>query len=155
MSTERPELVAWRANARITRRLLDLCPDEAFDLKPGSGKTIRSNFVHIVGVRRMGLEHGPLKVPKAAVTLDWKTADRGDIEAALEESDRLVAEILALTPEPTKPSHWSPALMLAYLVAHEAHHRSQIEIALRIGGHPLRDEDSYSLWEWTKLSRAE
>lgn len=34
---------AWRTNNEVNLRLLALCPDEAMDLKPGKGKTIRSN----------------------------------------------------------------------------------------------------------------
>ena len=35
-----------------------------------------------------------------------------------------------------------------YLIAHEAHHRGQIEWALKLSGTPLDDKISYGLWEW-------
>lgn len=59
-------LRAWRTNDEINRRLLALCPDEAMELKPGRGKTIRSNFVHILSVRRMHIEE---KLPAVAAPL--------------------------------------------------------------------------------------
>ena len=58
------ELVeAWQANNALNLELLDLVADDDFALKPGKGKTIRSNFVHLVGVRRIWLEE---KMPAEA-----------------------------------------------------------------------------------------
>lgn len=39
----------------------------------------------------------------------------------------------------------------AYCIAHEAHQRSQIEIALRINGREPEDKLLYALWDWPKL----
>lgn len=145
------ELVeAWRVNDALNREWLALCADEDFDLKPGKGKTIRSNFVHIVGVRRMWLEE---KVPKAASAvpkLDWKAATREEIAAGLELTHRLMADLFRQREERTRPDRWSTVGFLAYCIAHEAHHRSQIEIAMRINGREPDDQTLYGLWDWTK-----
>ena len=45
---------------------------------------------------------------------------------------------------------WNPFVFFGYIVAHEAHHRSQIEIALRLNGREPDDKFLYALWEWTK-----
>lgn len=143
-------LDSWRVNNAICLELLDLCPDEAFAFKPGKGKTIRSNFVHIIGVRRMWLED---KLPKKASEipkLDWKAASREQIVDALNLSSQLILEMLEARMNSTKVTRFSPMLFLSYAIAHEAHHRSQIEIALRINGAEPEDAKLYNLWEWSK-----
>ena len=75
-------LEAWRSNEALCHELLALCSDESLECKPGKGKTIRSNFVHIVGVRRMWLEEKMPKEAKEIPKLDWKTAGRKEIGSA-------------------------------------------------------------------------
>jgi uncharacterized damage-inducible protein DinB len=145
-----PDLLdAWRTNNAVNQRLLSLCGDESFELKPGKGKTIRSNWVHIVGVRRMHLEESFRKEAGAIPKLDWKTASREEIAAALDVSCEL--SCLLFEKLDSKPTRWTAAKYFGYAVAHEAHHRSQIEIALRLGGAELSEEDMFSLWNWPKM----
>ena len=142
-------LDAWRANNAVNRRLLELCPNEAFDLKPGKGKTIRSNWVHLIGVRRSHVEAMSRTVAETIPKLDWKTATREEIVIALAASDEAMAATFARLD--TKPNHWTAARFFAYSVAHEAHHRSQIETTLRLNGMELEDAAMFGLWDWPKL----
>jgi uncharacterized damage-inducible protein DinB len=139
-------LAAWSGNCLANRELLAICEDADFELKPGKGKTIRSNFVHIVGVRRMwagdGLPKEAEKIPK----LDWKTADRAEIEAGLQVSDAVMEQVLRRRVEKGK----DPLRYFAYCVAHEANHRGQVEIALRLNGREPSDDVLYGLWDWWK-----
>lgn len=143
---------AWRTNNEVNLRLLALCPDEAMDLKPGKGKTIRSNYVHILGVRRMRLEEHLRAEAQTLAKLDWKTATREEITTELHRSSALMERLWAHFEARTRPHRWSTALLLSYCIAHEAHHRSQIEIALRLGGHEPDEMELYALWDWTKLA---
>ena len=138
---------AWRANCAINARLLALCADEDFELKPGKGKTIRSNWVHIVGVRRAHLEESFRKEASLVPKLDWKTATRIEIEEGLRSTDELVERLFRRIEEEGKPARWTAPRFFGYSVAHEAHHRSQIEIALRINGREMPDGEMYGLWE--------
>jgi uncharacterized damage-inducible protein DinB len=143
-------LDAWRANQRINLELLELCSDEDLDLKPVRGKTIRSNFVHITGVRRAHIEEKMKEEAQAIPRPDWKTATRAEIVTALEVSHDLMAELFRRREERTRPDRWTSIKFLAYNVAHEAHHRSQIEMALRLNGREPDDATLYRLWEWPK-----
>jgi uncharacterized damage-inducible protein DinB len=127
----------------VTFELLAMCADETLDFKPAKGKTIRSNFVHIASVRGEWVKD---KHPKASIpTLDWKTASRDEIKEALLQTGALINDILERRfQKPTKP----PLLtFFTYLIAHEAHHRSQIEIALRLNGADKEDAAWYSWWD--------
>lgn len=144
-------LGAWRANHAANLELLALCADEDFDLKPGKGKTIRSNFTHLVLVRRMWLEDKMKSEAAAIPKLDWKSATRDEILNGLAISEEGMLAYLAKRAEkPEGSGGWTLLKFFAYAVAHEAHHRSQVEIALRINGREPEDAKLYALWEWGK-----
>lgn len=145
-------LHAWRANDAQNHALLTLCADEDFELKPGNGKTIRSNFVHIVSVRKSWTQDKLKRESASIPKLDWKTATRGEIVEALEISNDVMLMYLEFKAS-AKPTSWTPAMFFAYAVSHEAHHRSQVEIALRINGREPEDLKLYALWEWPKILR--
>lgn len=142
-------LATWRANNVINLELLTLCGDEDFELKPGKGKTIRSNFVHIVGFRRAWCEPEVKVQAEKIPKLDWKTASRTEIEGALATSHDAMVELFKKLESKEKPKR-TAILMLGYSIAHEANHRAQIEIALRLNGKEPTDAELYRLWEWEK-----
>lgn len=146
-------IAAWRTNNAINLRLLDMCTLSDLELKPGKGKTVRSNFVHIVGVRRSWVEESlkaeAAKIPK----LDWQEASREEIIEGLMVSSLAMEALLAKREANAGKGRWSGPLFFGYAVAHEAHHRSQIEIALRLAGGGPDDAALLGLWDWPKISR--
>lgn len=139
---------AWRSNTDVTLRLLELVSDADFDLKPGKGKTIRSNLTHLVSTRRMWCEDGLAAQAATVPKLDWKTATREDVVEGLRASDEvMVAWFRKKASRPGK----SLARLFAYCVAHEAHHRCQIELALRLNGREPDDTALFRLWEWREV----
>lgn len=137
---------AWRVNNVVNLEILDLCPDDSFELKPGKGKTIRSNFVHIIWSRGQRIKE---KFPKAEVAeLDWKTASRDEIREALISTETQMRDVFVKRME--KPDRFKVLTFFAYMVAHEAHHRSQIEISLRMSNWESPEMAIYKLWDWPK-----
>src|SRR5690349_10143494 len=117
---------AWRINNALNLELLDICTDEDLELKPGKGKTIRSNLVHLISVRRSWAEEAVKAEAQAIPKLDWKTATRDEMRSGLDVSRDVIAALFRKREEKGK---WNPFVFFGYIVAHEAHHRSQIEIA--------------------------
>lgn len=141
-------LNAWRANNDLNIEWLDAVTDDDLELKPGKGKTIRSNFVHLISVRRMWAADKLAKEAASIPKLDWKTATRDEIRSGLEASNNVMLQLLQKRVETQKPGKSSALMFFAYAIAHEAHHRSQIEISLRINGREPDEKFLNGLWEW-------
>ncbi len=139
---------AWRVNCFVNLELLNIVPESAWDAKPGKGKTIRSNFAHIVNCRSHWLQAFFPKSDASFPKLDWKSSTREQIVDALSQSDRAMAEAIRLLDAEGKKLRWTAATFFAYCVAHEAHHRSQVETALRLSGVTLDEAACFRLWEW-------
>ena len=141
---------AWRVNNKVNLEVLSLIGDDDFELKPGKGKTIRSNFVHLIGVRRLWLEEKMPKEASIVPKVDWKTASRSEILDNLALTSDLMVALFRKMDSSAKVGRFTTIKFFAYCIAHEAHHRSQIEISLRINGQEPDDSKLYALWDWSK-----
>ena len=145
-------LAAFETNNRINEYMIRNVPVETWDAKPpgGKGRSIAAIVAHMHNVRLMWLKAaggvGPLP---AKLETDKLTQD-GAI-AALEESCRAMLGILqpALRGD-GRVKGFKPdvASFLAYLFAHDAHHRGQISMLARQLGHPVPQSAMYGMWEW-------
>lgn len=160
-------IAAWHTTARATEFLVRHLPPTLWtEAVPGSPRrTVRSIAGHLHNarcqwIRTLGLEHG-IRVPEQV--------DRGHVTArqllaALPRSSRGIADLLALgarhggTIPPSRLYQWRNLPLdlghvLAYFVAHEAHHRGQIVMLARELGQRLPPAVTGGLWAWTRLSR--
>ena len=160
-------LGAWRTSSRVTSYLVQQLPAALWNASvPGEPRrTVRMIAGHFHNSRSrwlktLGREHG-LPVP-ALVNL--RRVTRRELLAALKRSSAGIEALLALgldaggTVPPSKAYVWrnlplDVGHVLAYFVAHEAHHRGQLVMLARQMGHRLPPEVRNGLWQWTTHSR--
>ena len=157
-------LEIWAANERMNQLILEHLDPRAWQAKlPGSkGRTIAAIFAHVHNIRRkwLRLSAPHLKVPAQA---NRTHSTQKQVKAAFAQSaqrcSEMLADALAATPARVKTFRrdgWAqswPAgpTMLAYMFAHEAHHRGQVMMLAHQLGFPLPGNINYGLWDWDRL----
>jgi uncharacterized damage-inducible protein DinB len=148
------ELVeAWQINHRINLYLLDAIAPAALPSVPlAKGRSVAEQFAHIHNVRLMWLKAAaPDLLPGLDKVEKESAITKQGLQAALEKSGVAIAALLKKGLENGgKIKGFKPhaAAFLGYLIAHESHHRGQINMTLKQAGHPLDKKTSYGLWEW-------
>ena len=160
-------LTAWRTNNRVTLFLFEHLPPDLWSAAvPGAPRrTIRMIAGHIHNARCMwlktlGTPHG-LAVPPS---VDRHRVAPRQLVAALNRSSRGMVSLLQLGCDhggtiPSSSSYTWRNLpldvghVLAYFVAHEAHHRGQIVMLARQMGCRLPAEVTGGLWQWSKRAK--
>jgi uncharacterized damage-inducible protein DinB len=143
-------LRSFEIHNRIHLYLLDaLHPDVWLATQPGGkGRTLAALIAHIHGVRLMWLKAGGGKALPAALE---KTATIAEARKALQQTGTAIRDWLAPILNGSakisgfKPDAWA---FVAYLIAHEAHHRGQMLLLARQLGRPVDKSTSFGLWEW-------
>ena len=139
-------LETWRRANDILLALLAGVPEDGFGALPtGSrGRTVALQFAHLDRVRREWLEYHltgkQARLPRADKT---RPPTPAELKQALRESGKDVADYLARAlrgEEKTRMFGGQPVRWMAYLIAHEAHHRGQILLALKQSGHRMSDK---------------
>lgn len=154
----------WRTNNRVTVFLAEHLPRESWAAEiPGAPRrTVRMLAGHIhnarcTWIKTLGQEFG-IAVPRS---VDRRRVGRRELIPALRRSSRGILALLTLGCDeggriPRAASYTWRNLpldvghVLAYFVAHEAHHRGQIVLAARAAGHRLPVAVTGGLWQWTK-----
>lgn len=161
-------LNAWRTNDRVTSDLVRQVPLKLWRAKvPGEPqRTVGSIAAHFHNSRRNWIRTlgAPLGVPVPR-RVDHRTVSRRALVSALHTSGRGIAALLELGIEaggavpPTRAYTWrnlplDVGHVLAYFVAHEAHHRGQIVLIARQLGQRLPRATVDGLWQWSSIVRA-
>jgi uncharacterized damage-inducible protein DinB len=153
---------SFAVNDRMYQIVLEHLDPRAWRAKApgGGGRTIAAIFAHVHNIRckwlRLSAPH--LKRPSR---LDRSRCTQPQVQAAFAASGELCVRMLAdaLADGRVKEFQrdgwfkpWPPgAVMFAYMMVHEAHHRGQICMLAHQLGFPLPQKAGYGMWNWEKL----
>ncbi|HUI66151.1 MAG TPA: DinB family protein [Bacteroidota bacterium] len=158
-------LSAWQTNNRVTTQLIQHLPSALWELPvPGAPRrTIRAIAAHIhnarcMWIKTLGREHGitsPSRVDHHRVSPRQLVAAMKRSSAGIEALLRLGLASRGQVP-PSRGYVWRNLSLdvghvLTYFIAHEAHHRGQIVMVVRLSGHRLPKEIKGGLWQWKEL----
>jgi uncharacterized damage-inducible protein DinB len=158
---------AWRTNNAVDVSLIDQLPARlwAAEVPCIPRRSIRAIGAHLHNsrcswIKTLGSEHGIV----APSRVDHRRASPGEVSTALKRSARGIEALLQLglssggSIPPSRRYVWrnlplDVAHVLAYFVAHEAHHRGQIVMAARQLDQRLPLAVVGGLWQWTRLAK--
>lgn len=153
MSRDQELIETWAIHNRIHLDLLEEVLEPSLgDQTAGKGRSVGEQLAHVHNVRLMWLKSA---APDLLAGLDKVEKDgarsKEALAAALAASSAAIATMLerALAGD-GRIKGFKPhaAAFLGYLIAHEAHHRGQLVVSLKLAGHPLSQKVAYGLWEW-------
>jgi uncharacterized damage-inducible protein DinB len=145
-------LETWQINNRINLYLLEAIPaDHLNDKMTSKGRSAGEQLAHLHNVRLMWLKVSLPEALEGLVKIEKEQAgDKALLAECLTASGAAMEKLLEASVDTGKVKNFKPHVtgFLGYIVAHEAHHRSQAIIALKQNGHQLDKKILYGIWEW-------
>jgi len=146
------ELVeAWRTNGRILERLIDAVDDEGMGctLSKRGGRNVVRQLAHLHNVRLYHLEKRAKDLAEGLEKFGTKDEPgRAALKRALKGSGKRIETFLEdCAKGKAKRRGFKKGVVpfLAYLIAHESHHRGNILLTLKQCGHPVDKDTRYGM----------
>ena len=143
----------WNINNRINLYMLEAIPPAALDnLSASKGRTVAQQVAHLHNVRLMWLKASNPELMVGLEKIEKETpADKKLLARSLKQSGKSMETLLKKSLDNDgRIKGFKPHItaFLAYIVAHEAHHRGQIALSLKQSGHTLDKKVAFGIWEW-------
>ncbi|MHC4577581.1 MAG: DinB family protein [Planctomycetota bacterium] len=147
-------LRAWRIHESKNLALIDHVKQAGLEctLSTRGGRTVGQQLVHVHAVRLTMLEKMRQDLCAGLPALRREQGhDRARLRRAFEASGRAVEQLIETTPDGrVKVFRGGVVTFVAYLIAHESHHRGGIVLTLKQAKQPLAKDDYWKLWGWSK-----
>lgn len=150
-------LEAWRTNNRINLYLIDHIDEAGMKctLSKRGGRDVARQFAHIHNNRVWQLEGRAKDLAEELVKFETKVSPpKLELKDALSASSEAVETFLAavLEGKPKRRGFRKGVFTtLAYLVAHESHHRGNILLTLKECGHSVEKKARDRIWGWDQM----
>lgn len=141
----------WQISNRIDLYLLDAITEEYLaDALISKGRNVAKQFAHIHNVRLMWLKSAAPDLNEKEHKLE-DNVTKDFVRMRLTESGLAIEALIARAADGGgKVKGFKPHVtaFVGYLMAHDAHHRSQIILALKQSGHKIDPKIGFGIWEW-------
>lgn len=140
---------AWDRNLEVNRALIHHLTAEMLAAQtPGGGYSVAQHLSHIVGVVKFWgtlLDPARLSALPDLPSAEGPETDPTHILEVLEATAEAALAAAEARPQGSDElPHADADAYLIHMIAHDAHHRGQVLLALKTSGHPLPDEEG--LW---------
>ena len=143
---------SWRINQQINRLLLDAIDEDWLPLRAASeGMTVGQQWAHMTNVRGAWAR---MKLKKLAADLEKlpqnEVYNKTYLLEHMERSASIFETIFTQYQDGiyAKGHHVSITTFYSYILSHDAHHRGQIILHLKLCGKILPKEVLDGIWKW-------
>lgn len=148
-------LTAWHIHESKNLALIDNVKQAGLEctLSTRGGRTVGQQLVHVQNVRLSMLENMRKDLCDGLEKLAREQGhDRKALRKAIRATGQAVEKLIKTTPDDGKVKVFKGGLatFVAYLIAHESHHRGGIVLTLKQCKQPLSKDDYWKLWGWSK-----